>query len=82
MIGAGATALSHNAFLLFPSSVTLSGPLTSVSLSFFICKMGNHCTHLKGRLLELNEIGLVKGRAQTSVGVSSLLCPNMGCVCT
>lgn len=40
MVGAGATALSHSAFLPFPSSVTLSGPLTSVSLSFFICKMG------------------------------------------
>ena len=33
--------------------------------------------------MELNEIGPVKGgRAQTALGVSFLLRPNMGCVCT
>ena len=32
--------------------------------------------------MELNEIGPVKGRAQTVLGVSFLLRPDMGCVCT
>lgn len=38
----------HNTVLPFSSSVTLASPLASLSLSFFICKMGI-ITHFKER---------------------------------